>query len=163
MSANPSCCSAFGMTLPSTWVFRFQSEFHSSGPSAHFAKLLQLNSSISSAEAEAGQGADRDLNHKLLHSHHGAAITAADHRLGLLVVSGRSWIVIRTRVGPDTGTRRWKLITNSGVVWRMLRTPAVSIKMADRFNIIRSQITSESAICNITSTPEFTMINICLN
>ena len=90
------------MTLPSTWVFRFQSEFHSSGPSAHFAKLLQLNSSISSAEAETGQGAGRDLNHELLHSHHGAAITAADHRLGLLVVSGRSWIVIRSRVGPDT-------------------------------------------------------------
>ena len=123
MSANPSCCSAFGMTLPSTWVFRFQSEFHSSGPSAHFAKLLQLNSSISSAEAEAGQGADRDLNHELLHSHHGAAITAADHPLGLLVASGRFSIVIRSRVGPDTGTRRWKLITNSGVVWRMLRTP----------------------------------------
>ena len=151
------------MTLPSTWVFRFQSEFHSSGPSAHFAKLLLLNSSISSAKAEAGQGADRDLNHELLHSHHGAAITAADHRLGLLVASGRSWIVIRTRVGPDTGTRRWKLITNSGVVWRMLRTPAVSITIADRFNIIRSQITSESVICNITSIPEFTMINICLN
>ena len=119
VSANQSCCSVFGMTLPSTWVFRFQSDFHSSGPSAHFAKLLQLNSSISSAEAEAGQGADRDLNHELLHSHHGAAITAADHRLGLLVASGRSWIVIRTRVGPDTSTRRWMLITNSGVVWRM--------------------------------------------
>ena len=147
------------MTLPSTWVFRFQSEFHSSGPSAHFAKLLQLNSSISSAEAEAGQEAGRDLNLEL----HGAAITAANPRLGLLVASGRFSIVIRSRVGPDTGTRRWKLITNSGVVWRMLRTPAVSIKMADRFNIIRSQITSESAICNITSTPEFTMINICLN
>ena len=112
------CSSAFGMTLPSTWVFRFQSEFHSSGPSAHFAKLLQLNSSISSAEAEAGQGAARDLNHELLH--HGAAITAADHPLGLLVASGRFSIVIRSRVGPDTGTRRWKLITNSGVVWRML-------------------------------------------